>query len=225
MAARRCCTASTYASVNAKSSHCWAITEQAKPRCSTPSLGFIPAELGTISYDGCDITKEPPHGRLAKGIGYVGQGAPVFSRMTVRDNLLMGGHGHEDRSAVMQRVDRVQELFPPLAARSSSRAGSLSGGERQMLALGMLLIASPSLLILDEPSGGMSPHMVDKLYEAIGIIIRDLHSSVLLVEQDVDRALNLATRAYVLANGRLKFEGLAESVRSSSARAQILMGL
>jgi branched-chain amino acid transport system ATP-binding protein len=188
-------------------------------------LGFVQVERGTISYEGQDVTKEPSHGRLAKGIGYVGQGAPVFARMTVNDNLLMGGYGVEDRNVVMQRVDQVQQVFPALAARRNSRAGSLSGGERQMLALGMLLVASPSLLVLDEPSGGMSPHMVDKLYEAIGIIIRDLHSSVLLVEQDVDRALNLASRAYVIANGRLKYEGLAENIRSQSARAQILIGL
>jgi ABC-type branched-subunit amino acid transport system ATPase component len=188
-------------------------------------FGFIPAERGTISYEGRDITSELPHARLAKGIGYVGQGAPVFARMTLHDNLLVGGQGLKDRKLVTRRVEQVLELFPPLAARSSSRAGSLSGGERQMLALGMLLIASPSLLILDEPSGGMSPHMVDKLYEAIGIIIRDLHSSVLLVEQDVDRALDLATRAYVLANGRLKFDGRADSIRNPSARAQILIGL
>jgi branched-chain amino acid transport system ATP-binding protein len=188
-------------------------------------FGFVPAEKGIISYNGRDLAGEAPHTRLARGIGYVGQGAPVFARMSVHDNLLMGGHGLVDRALALQRVEQVQELFPQLAARRQSRAGSLSGGERQMLALGMLLIASPSLLILDEPSGGMSPHMVDKLYDAIGIIIRDLHSSVLLVEQDVDRAHALAARAYVLANGRLKFEGAAASIRSPAARAQILIGL
>jgi len=188
-------------------------------------FGFLATERGRIAFDGADVATEPPHNRLSRGIGYLGQGAPVFPRLTVRDNLLMGGHGIADRKAVTDRVAHVEELFPQLAARSSSKAGSLSGGERQMLALGMLFIASPSMLILDEPSGGMSPHMVDKMYEAISIIIRDLHSSLLLVEQDVGRALTLASRVYVLANGRLKYEGSAESIREPAARAKILMGL
>jgi branched-chain amino acid transport system ATP-binding protein len=188
-------------------------------------FGFLAVERGRIEFEGADITAEPPHRRLGRGIGYLGQGAPVFSRLTVWDNLLMGGHGIPDRKVVADRAAQVGELFPQLAARMSSKAGSLSGGERQMLALGMLFISAPSILILDEPSGGMSPHMVDKMYEAISTIVSDLHSSLLLVEQDVGRALALAKRVYVLANGRLKYECDAENLRDPTERARILMGL
>jgi branched-chain amino acid transport system ATP-binding protein len=188
-------------------------------------FGFIAVEQGRILLDGRDISAEPAHGRIKKGIGYVGQGAPVFSRLTVHDNLLIGGNGIAERNEVAIRVKRVEQLFPSLAERRTFRAGSLSGGERQMLALAMQFIASPSVLILDEPSGGMSPFMVDKMYAAIGAIIGDLHSSLLLVEQDVDRALGLADRIYVLANGRMKYEGGANSVRDPAERARILIGL
>jgi branched-chain amino acid transport system ATP-binding protein len=188
-------------------------------------FGFVAIEQGRILLDGSDISSEPAHGRIRRGIGYVGQGAPVFSRLTVRDNLLMGGNPIADRNEVTDRVKRIEQLFPSLAERRNLRAGSLSGGERQMLALGMQFVASPSMLILDEPSGGMSPFMVDKMYAAIDAIIRDLHSSLLLVEQDVDRALGLADRVYVLANGRMKYEGSAQAVRDPAERARILIGL
>ena len=188
-------------------------------------FGFVAVERGRITLDGRDITAEPAHGRIGRGIGYVGQGAPVFSRLTVHDNLLVGGSGIADRDEVADRMRKVEQLFPSLAERRNFRAGSLSGGERQMLALGMQFIASPSMLILDEPSGGMSPFMVDKMYAAIDAIIRELHSSLLLVEQDAERALGLADRVYVLANGRMKYEGSADSVRDPATRARILIGL
>lgn len=188
-------------------------------------FGFLAVERGRISLDGHDITAEPAHSRIARGVGYVGQGAPVFSRLSVHDNLLMGGRGISNRGEVDDRIKKVEQLFPSLAERRNFRAGSLSGGERQMLALGMLFIASPSVLILDEPSGGMSPFMVDKMYEAIGTISDELHSSLLLVEQDADRALGIADRVYVLANGRLKYEGSADNLRDPAARAGILIGL
>jgi branched-chain amino acid transport system ATP-binding protein len=188
-------------------------------------FGFIAVEQGRILLDGRDISAEPAHSRIKRGIGYVGQGAPVFSRLTVHDNLLIGGNGIAERNEVATRVKRVEQLFPSLAERRNFRAGSLSGGERQMLALAMQFIASPSLLILDEPSGGMSPFMVDKMYAAIGAIVGDLHSSLLLVEQDADRALGFADRIYVLANGRMKYEGSPNSVRDPKERARILIGL
>lgn len=188
-------------------------------------FGFVNIERGRIVFDGQDVSTEPAHDRIRRGIGYVGQGAPVFARLTVHDNLLMGGYGISERNEVADRVERVEQLFPALAERRHSRAGSLSGGERQMLALGMQFIASPSMLVLDEPSGGMSPFMVDRMYAAIDAIIRDLHSSLLLVEQDADRALDFADRAYVLANGRMKYEGSADSVRDPAERARILIGL
>jgi branched-chain amino acid transport system ATP-binding protein len=188
-------------------------------------FGFVAVERGRILFDGRDITNDPAHGRIGRGIGYVGQGAPVFSRLTVHDNLLMGGNGVANRDEVTDRVRKIEQLFPSLGERRNLRAGALSGGERQMLALSMQFIASPSMLILDEPSGGMSPFMVDKMYGAIDSIVRDLHSSLLLVEQDVDRALGRADRVYVLSNGRMKYEGSAESMRDPAARESILIGL
>lgn len=187
-------------------------------------FGFVTIEGGRIVFDGRDVTKEPPHTRFGHGIGYVGQGAPVFPRLSVHDNLLIGANRVASRDEVLDRIKKVEELFPSLRERSHSRAGTLSGGERQMLTLGMQFIAAPSMLLLDEPSGGMSPFMVDKMYFAIGAIIRDLHSSLLLVEQDIDRALGLADRVYVLANGRMRYHGAADSMRDPAARARILIG-
>jgi branched-chain amino acid transport system ATP-binding protein len=188
-------------------------------------FGLLPATHGRIVFDGRDLTRSKPDAKLRAGLGYSPQGAPIFNTLSVEDNLLMGGYAAvTDAAELASLVAKVEKIFPRLKERRHLRAGSLSGGERQMLALGMVFVASPRLVILDEPSGGLSPVMVDNTYDAISAIARDLRASVLLVEQDIDQALRIATRVYVLSNGRIRFEGSPEEIRSP-AHAKLLLGL
>jgi ABC-type branched-subunit amino acid transport system ATPase component len=158
------------------------------------------------------------------GIGYSPQGGEVFRSLTVTDNLRLGGFAASDQGPIEASIAKVHEIFPPLYERRHFRAGALSGGERQMLAMGALLIASPRLVILDEPSGGLSPMMVGKMSAAIRAIAETLGASVLLVEQDASHALEIADRAYVLANGRVRFAGSADELKNSDRLGQLLVG-
>jgi branched-chain amino acid transport system ATP-binding protein len=185
--------------------------------------GVLPVTSGRLRFETGDITAFKSSSRLSLGMGYSPQGAPVFPTLSVRDNLLMGGFT-VPTDQVEKRVEKVEALFPSLRERNAVRAGSLSGGERQMLALGMLLVAAPRLVLLDEPSGGLSPAMVDRTYSAISEIAAELSASVLLVEQDVDQALRIASRVYVLSNGRTRFEGTPDEIKGQDARSRLLIG-
>lgn len=187
-------------------------------------FGVVRPSQGTIRFAGKDITGQKPSDNVRDGIGYSPQGAEVFRTLTVMDNLLLGGFAVPDQAAVAQSITRIQELFPPLYERRNFRAGALSGGERQMLSLGALLVSSPRLVILDEPSGGLSPLMVGKMYDAIRDVAEKLDASVLLVEQDANHALEIAQRAYVLANGRVTFEGTARELAGSPDLGRLLVG-
>ena len=189
-------------------------------------FGVIRPTGGRVLFQGKDITGQRPSTNVQGGLGYSPQGAEMFRSMTVTENLMLGGFRVKDQRLVMDRIARVQELFPALHERRSIRAGSLSGGERQMLALGALLVSSPKMVILDEPSGGLSPIMVDKMYEAIRNVSTKLNASVLLVEQESNHALEIADRAYVLANGRLIYQGGAKDLaRSEEDLGRLLLGL
>lgn len=186
-------------------------------------FGVLPARSGRLRFGRADITAAKPSSRLGLGMGYSPQGAPVFPTLSVRENLSMGG-GATPTDDVEKRIEKVEMLFPRLRERSDFRAGSLSGGERQMLALGMLLVAAPRLVLLDEPSGGLSPAMVDHTYSAINEIASELTASVLLIEQNVDQALRIATRVYVLSNGRIRFEGTPDELSNADTRSRLLIG-
>jgi branched-chain amino acid transport system ATP-binding protein len=186
--------------------------------------GILHPTGGSIRFNGNDITQQKASANVAAGIGYSPQGAEVFKTLTVTDNLMIGGFALPNQRDVAGRIAGVQELFPALYERRHIRAGSLSGGERQMLALGTLLVSSPRLVILDEPSGGLSPIMVGKMYAAIKDVAAKLHAAVLLVEQDATNALQIADRAYVMANGRLTFEGTAAALAGSPELGRLLLG-
>lgn len=189
-------------------------------------FGVIRPTGGRVLFQGNDITGQQPSTNVQAGLGYSPQGAEVFRSMTVTENLMLGGFPVKDQRLVAERISRVLELFPALYERRSIRAGSLSGGERQMLALGAVLVSSPNMVILDEPSGGLSPIMVDKMYEAIRDVAARLNASVLLVEQESSHALEIADRAYVLANGRLIYQGGAKDLaRSEEDLRRLLLGL
>ena len=187
-------------------------------------FGAIEPTAGKIIFAGRDVTKLRPSEKVDAGMGYAPQGGESFRSLSVIDNLTLGGYALKDQRQIPERIAQVQELFPALHARRNSRAGSLSGGERQMLSLGALLVAAPRLVILDEPSGGLSPIMVDKMYEAIRGVAEKLDASVLLVEQEANHALEIAHRAYVLANGRVTFKGAAKELAGSPELGNLLLG-
>jgi branched-chain amino acid transport system ATP-binding protein len=187
-------------------------------------FGIIAPSKGQVLFRGRDITGRRPSANIADGLGYAPQGAEVFKSLTVMENLVLGGFSLKHQAEIARTIERLHELFPALHARRHFRAGALSGGERQMLALAMLLVASPRLVILDEPSGGLAPIIVDTLYRAIGDIAAKLEASVLIVEQDANHALDIADRVYVMANGQIKFEGRARDIDGPQALSRLLLG-
>jgi branched-chain amino acid transport system ATP-binding protein len=163
--------------------------------------GLTPASTGKITFGGREITRVPAHEIVAHGIALSPEGRHCFPRMTVRENLDLGAHHRRD-TGVSDDLERVFELFPRLQEREKQKAGTMSGGEQQMLAMGRALMARPRLLMLDEPSMGIAPILVQRIYETIGQINRD-GVTILLVEQNANYALEVSRRGYVLETGRV----------------------
>jgi branched-chain amino acid transport system ATP-binding protein len=157
---------------------------------------------GTIRFGGREITHEPPHDIVKLGIAQSPEGRKLFPRMTVTENLEMGAFQRRDRAAMKEDMDRVFELFPRLAERRSQKAGTMSGGEQQMCAIGRALMARPTLLMLDEPSMGLAPIFVERIFETI-VEVNKQGTSILLVEQNALMALEVASRGYVLETGKV----------------------
>jgi branched-chain amino acid transport system ATP-binding protein len=185
--------------------------------------GVVRPWRGTIRFDGTPIERKRPADIVARGLIHVPEGRRIFPNMTVRENLDLGAYRrHRNRRSANR--ERVLAIFPRLAERMLQRAGTLSGGEQQMLAIGRGLMAEPRLLILDEPSLGLSPLLVDELFA----LIRAIHAegvSLLLVEQNVAQTLTVAQRAYILDNGRFVLEGSADAVGSDPVLARAYLGM
>ncbi|MBB5790469.1 ABC transporter ATP-binding protein [Jiangella mangrovi] len=186
--------------------------------------GLHRSTRGTIAVDGVDVARVPAHRVGDHGVALVPEGRRVFARMTVHDNLVLGAYRRGARPGLAAGLERVHGLFPRLAERSSQLAGSLSGGEQQMLAIGRALLAQPRLLLMDEPSLGLAPVVVDEVFDAIRTINAD-GVSVLLVEQDVERALEVSARGYVLAEGRIVASGSAAELTGSALVRKSVLGL
>ncbi len=167
-------------------------------------MGLIPVKSGTIEFLGNDLTSIPVHRRAKLGLGYVPQGRDIFPRLTVHENLLVSAYAN--RVNVKERIEDILEEFPGLRLRLSRNGESLSGGEQQLLALARAMIAEPKVLLLDEPSEGLQPSIVDLIAEKIVEIRERLRVSVLLVEQNLDFAAELAERAYIVDVGRITRE-------------------
>jgi branched-chain amino acid transport system ATP-binding protein len=169
-------------------------------------MGFIEHLGGEITFEGKSLVGQRPDGVLALGLGYVPQGRVVFATMTVRENLEMGAYLERDRTRLAQSMDFVYSLFPRLYERRRQMAGTMSGGEQQMLAMGRALMMRPKMMMLDEPSLGLSPRFVDEVFDKIVDLARG-GLTVMLVEQNAARALEISDRGYVLELGRNRFEG------------------
>jgi branched-chain amino acid transport system ATP-binding protein len=179
---------------------------------------------GRISVDGTDVCGIATHRVCACGVATVPEGRRVFAHMTVHDNLCLGAYRPAARKCYKEQLERVHELFPRLSERSGQLAGTLSGGEQQMVAIARALMARPRLLLLDEPSLGLAPVVIDEVFDALARIGAQ-GVSILLVEQDVERALGLATRAYLLVEGRVVAEGLSADLRQSDAVRAATLGI
>jgi len=186
------------------------------------AIGLTRMTAGRLSFAGQDVVRLPAHRRAAMGIGYVPQDRNVFADLTVLDNLKMGGFLRPDSFA--DEVGNVFALFPRLAERRRERAGNLSGGERRMLAIGLALLLAPKLLLLDEPSSDLAPAMVDQVFAAIREIHRARDIPILLVEQNVDKALGLADRVCVLVRGREALDAPAGAIDPARLHALFLEG-
>ena len=186
--------------------------------------GLVPAAAGRIVFDGKPIANMPAERVVRLGVALAPEGRRVFPRLTVADNLRLGAAARRDRDGIAADRARVLELFPVLEERLWQSAGTLSGGQQQMLAIARALMSRPRLLLLDEPSLGLAPIVVDQIFALISRL-RDEGTTILLVEQNVHRALDLADRAYVLATGRVEVEGTAKEVRASSDVERAYLGV
>jgi len=174
--------------------------------------GLTPASQGTVTFAGEDITRVPAHEIVSRGIALAPEGRHIFPRMTVLENLELGAHQRRG-PGVAADFNRVYELFPLLKERQRQKAGTMSGGEQQMLAIGRALMAQPKLLMLDEPSLGIAPNLVQRIYETIAEI-NNAGVAILLVEQNANYALDAASRGYVLETGRIALANDSASLRN-----------
>ncbi len=185
--------------------------------------GLLRPSQGSILLDGEDLTQYPPHDIVAKGVVQVPEGRRVFGRLTVTENLEMGAFAISDQKLIKENLDRVFSLFPRLKERSKQLSGTLSGGEQQMLAMGRALMANPRVLLLDEPSMGLAPVLVDGIFDTIG----QLHAegtTILLVEQNARMALQVADRGYVLQSGVVVLSDQAENLRQNEMVREAYLG-
>ena len=186
-------------------------------------IGLIPSRGGTVVFDGKDITKVPCHKLVHTGLTQVPEGRRIFQELTVYENLLMGGFSQKDQAILKQDIEKIYERFPRLAERKNQIAGTLSGGEQQMLAIGRAMMSRPKLLLLDEPSMGLSPLLVDQVFEIIKQL-RDDGTTILLVEQNAGKSLAISDRAYVLELGEIVLSGTGAELAESDEVKKAYLG-
>ena len=187
--------------------------------------GHLRARSGRVTFDGRDITNVPAHGAAERGLVMVPEGGRLFPFMTVLENLELGAYHRAARARLAESLDEVMTLFPILAERRTQLAGRLSGGERQMCAVARAMMALPKLLMLDEPSLGLAPIMVDKVFEMVTTLVRSKGMSVLLVEQNVGNALRLCSRGYIIEHGGILKSGRGADLLRDPDVQRSYMGL
>ena len=187
------------------------------------TIGLIPKKEGVVTFDGHDITKTPCHKIVHMGMTQVPEGRRIFQELTVYENLMMGAYSMKDGSQFKNDLDSIYTRFPRLAERRNQIAGTLSGGEQQMLAMSRAIMCHPKLLMLDEPSMGLSPLLVDQVFEIIKDINRD-GTTILLVEQNAGKSLAISDRAYVLENGKIVLSGTGKELAESEQVRKAYLG-
>ena len=185
--------------------------------------GLIPAKAGSIMFEGVDITKMPAHKIVEMGIAHVPEGRRVFSQLSVYENLIMGAYTRKDKKEIAENLEKVYQRFPRLKERKNQRAGTLSGGEQQMLAMGRALMSNPKMIVMDEPSMGLSPIFVNEIFDIIEKVSAS-GTTVLLVEQNAKKALSIADRAYVLETGKIVLSGDAKELMNDDSIKKAYLG-
>lgn len=186
--------------------------------------GLLRPRGGSIMFDGEDLSQFPVHQLVGQGVAMVPEGRGIFSKLTVRENLEMGAYLRNDKVGIAQDLDKVYQLFPRLSERRTQVAGTLSGGEQQMLATGRALMSRPRLLLMDEPSMGLAPVLVDLIFDTIVDINRD-GTTILLVEQNAHKALQVAHRGYVLQTGEIRLSDSANALQENEEVQKLYLGI
>ncbi|MDD6571964.1 MAG: ABC transporter ATP-binding protein [Thermoflexaceae bacterium] len=185
--------------------------------------GLLSPKKGSVIFEGTDITKVPAHKIVSMGMAHVPEGRRVFANLTVYQNLKMGAYTRKDSNEINETLKKVYQRFPRLEERKNQVAGTLSGGEQQMLAMGRALMSHPKIILMDEPSMGLSPIFVNEIFD----IVKEISASgttVLLVEQNAKKALSIADRAYVLETGKIVLEGKAEELLNNDSVKKAYLG-
>jgi branched-chain amino acid transport system ATP-binding protein len=185
--------------------------------------GILRPRQGMVRFQGQDITRLPSHEIVRRGISHCPEGRQIFTGLTVAENLVVGAYNRRDREEIARDLKWVHSLFPILAERRKQLAGTLSGGEQQMLAMARALMSRPQVLLLDEPSLGLAPLLVDRIFEVIGQL-REQGATILLVEQNAYQALRIADRAYVLETGQIKLAGPARELATNDEVKKAYLG-
>ena len=185
--------------------------------------GLLSPKKGSVLFEGQDITKVPAHKIVSMGMAHVPEGRRVFSQLSVYENLKLGAYTRKDKSNIDKELQSIYERFPRLAERKNQLAGTLSGGEQQMLAMGRALMSKPSIVLMDEPSMGLSPTLVNEIFDIIESISKS-GTTVLLVEQNAKKALSIADRAYVLETGKVVLEGDAKDLLENDSIKKAYLG-
>ena len=186
-------------------------------------MGVLPVMSGTITYKGENLAGVPSHKMVAKGISMVPEGRHLFPKMSIYDNLMMGAYTIKDKAAINEKLETVYEIFPILAERKTQLAGTMSGGEQQMVAIGRALMCNPQLLILDEPSLGIMPKLVDEIFEFIKKINK-MGVTIIIIEQNAEKTLSFADYAYVIADGETVIQGTANDLMHNEAVKKAYLG-
>jgi branched-chain amino acid transport system ATP-binding protein len=187
--------------------------------------GIIDPRKGSIEFQGKDITAKDPAYIVQQGLSHVPEGREVFPLLSVKDNLLMGAYTRKDRDGVARDLESVYSYFPILRERATQDAGLLSGGQQQMLAISRAIMAAPHLILLDEPSLGLSPKLTKEIFEIVVRINRERGTTILLVEQNANMALNASDHGYVLENGRIVMEDTCERLREKEDIKEFYLGV
>ena len=185
--------------------------------------GLITADRGTVQFEGKEITKVPAHKIVGMGMAHVPEGRRVFANLTVLQNLKMGAYTRKDKNEIEKTLETVYTRFPRLKERQNQMAGTLSGGEQQMLAMGRALMSHPKIILMDEPSMGLSPIFVNEIFDIIQEVSKS-GTTVLLVEQNAKKALSIADRAYVLETGKIVLEGKASDLLNNDSIKKAYLG-